>query len=402
MATVVGPVADAHQEPQNDIHVHQIQPTIPSGSTFPPTLTAFNFENFDAQLPGLYDEFGGLPYGVNFVNPDFQFQDMPGYTDYPMNFGTFEPSFNQSNPDTTMPNDPGEASSGSSEATSSILAISIPHTRSTSITSRSDEQMDLDSGSDVTSKNSSYAKGLALYNMETIIAAESAWPLARCNSPTFSGSCPRTAILHLEGLESSRNDESWLALQTMINNDEFFHCNEPFIERLTASSRDNMLAITQGFLQKALQIHRGGMNSRPKSSSYMNPEGFKFLVLPPNPVLEYFLHNCARSLSTFYALEPGGRIDPNELMLNTQASTLLVLLMIAQGASIVPTTEARTLAAGLTETCRISLFDIIEKDVELSADPIVLKCALILTTLGAWSGDKWHVSVSLATRSSKV
>jgi hypothetical protein len=85
-------------------------------------------------------------------------------------------------------------------------------------------------------------------------------------------------------------------------------------------------------------------------------------------------------------------------MLNNQASTLLVLLMIAQGATATPTAEARCLTAGLIETCRISLFDIIERDVELSADPVVLRCALLFTILGAWSGDKWHSDIVMGQR----
>jgi len=88
-------------------------------------------------------------------------------------------------------------------------------------------------------------------------------------------------------------------------------------------------------------------------------------------------------------------LKPNELMQlsNGKASSLLLLLMVAQGAMATPTVEARYLTSGLTEACRLSLFDIIEKDIVLSSDPIVLRCALLFTTLAAWSGDKWHMDV---------
>ncbi|PBP16624.1 transcription factor Cmr1 [Diplocarpon rosae] len=66
--------------------------------------------------------------------------------------------------------------------------------------------------------------------------------------------------------------------------------------------------------------------------------------------------------------------------------------------SSIETSEARCLTAGLTETCRISLFNIIEKDVELSADPVVLRCALLFTILGAWSGDAWHMKMAMGQR----
>jgi len=64
--------------------------------------------------------------------------------------------------------------------------------------------------------------------------------------------------------------------------------------------------------------------------------------------------------------------------------------MIAHGASTVPKAEARYLAAGLTETCRISLFDLIEKNIEFSADPIVLKAAFLFILVAAWGGDSWR------------
>ncbi|MBE3048562.1 hypothetical protein IMZ48_39885, partial [Candidatus Bathyarchaeota archaeon] len=131
---------------------------------------------------------------------------------------------------------------------------------------------------------------------------------------------------------------------------------------------------------------------------FPSPGNFNFLVLPPNEMLEYFLRSYVRSLSSYFNLLLGGCVDPNEMLINNQASTLLVLLMIAQGASAVPMPEARYLAAGLTETCRISLFDVIEKNVEFSADPVALRCALLFTILGAWSGDKWLMDIAMGQR----
>jgi hypothetical protein len=83
---------------------------------------------------------------------------------------------------------------------------------------------------------------------------------------------------------------------------------------------------------------------------------------------------------------------------NNRASTLLLLLMIAQGAAAMPMIEARYLSAGLTETCRVSLFDIVEKDVELTADPVTLRCALLFIVLGVWSGDKWLMDIAMGQR----
>ncbi|KKY31068.1 putative transcription factor cmr1 [Diaporthe ampelina] len=149
-----------------------------------------------------------------------------------------------------------------------------------------------------------------------------------------------------------------------------------------------------------LDIYSNAMTMRPDMGhGYASPGGMcNFIMLPPSSVLEYFLKSYVRSLYGFYPMIFAMSLDPNEMVQNTQAATLLVLLMIARGAAAVPMAEARYLSAGLTETCRISLFDIIEKDVELSADPIALRCALLFTLLGAWSGDKWQMDIAMGQR----
>ena len=78
-----------------------------------------------------------------------------------------------------------------------------------------------------------------------------------------------------------------------------------------------------------------------------------------------------------------------------EPGSLSLLFMIAQGASAIPTPEARSLAAGLTEACRISLFDMIEKDIHMASNPILLHSALLFINLAAWSGDKWQMDVRI-------
>ncbi|TPX15731.1 uncharacterized protein E0L32_000065 [Thyridium curvatum] len=235
-----------------------------------------------------------------------------------------------------------------------------------------------------------------------VIAAEAAWPMARCSQPMYSGRCPRTAIVHLEALESkSREEGTWTALQSYLNRAALDGDSNalPQVKPLSANSREQMLAITQSFLHKALEIHRGGFSMYAKTNLMQHGRfPFNFIVLPPSNIVEYFLGSYVRSLTVYFSLVQCHIIDPNEMLYNTQASTLLVLLMIAQGAAAVPMAEARFLSGGLIETCRISLFDIIERDVELSADPIVLRCALLFTLLGAWSGDAWLMNIAMGQR----
>lgn len=225
--------------------------------------------------------------------------------------------------------------------------------------------------------------------LELVIASEEAWPLAKCNPRVFSGNCPRTAIVHLEALQDcSKLDGAWNSMNDMMAPTEL---NRPLtgplaITPITTTTRDKIVAFAQSFLLKAIMTHHTG-RSQANSSG---PSKRNFFTLPPSNVLENLLRCSVRSLSGYYSLIHGTHLDPNELMLDNDTSTLLFLLMMAQGASTVPKAEARYLAAGLTETCRISLFDVIEKNVELSADPVVLKSAFLFTQLGAWGGDAWR------------
>jgi hypothetical protein len=225
-----------------------------------------------------------------------------------------------------------------------------------------------------------------IQELEAVIAAQDAWPLARCNPRIFSGTCPRTAIIHLQTLQNcSRLEDAWNSMNDMISPGDQGMEDTVRVTPLLTTTRDKIIAFAQSFLLKALMTHHSGSNGHKIGGANT------FFTLPPSNVLENLLRSSVRSLSPYYSLIHGMALDPNELMLDNDTSTLLFLLMMAQGASTVPKAEARYLAAGLTETCRISLFDVIEKNVELSADPVVLKSALLFTLLGAWGGDAWRM-----------
>jgi len=323
------------------------------------------------------------------LNADTSYQDLMMWNQYPSELEMYP---NTMNGKIDVPFMEMAGSYSSSDALASMhTSISMPHTGSTSISS----QADFERPFKIVEANG-LMSGDMMPEFEVVIAAEAAWPLARCNRPIFSGSCPRTAIVHLENLEQhSRYENTWKLLDSNIDSSDIDYKNQISVVPFSSSTRDRILAITQSFLHTALETHRGGMKAWDKGSPHGN---FNFLVLPPSKVLEYFLRSSVRSLAPYYTLINGGTLDPNELMLNNQASTLLLLLMIATGATSVQTSEARCLTAGLTETCRISLFNIIEKDVELSADPVVLRCALLFTILGAWSGDAWHMNIAMGQR----
>ncbi|KAK1836289.1 hypothetical protein QBC39DRAFT_326842 [Podospora conica] len=243
---------------------------------------------------------------------------------------------------------------------------------------------------------------------DEVKAAEDGWNIARCNPPIKMADCPSTSLVHLESLETMcRNEDSWANLETYIQRVDWNAADLASVAPLSSRTRERMLVITQTFLHKALSNHRDNHRARgrgrgsiagtrsPRDSS--PDDDLSFIVLPPSEILEYFLRSYVRSLSLYYPLIVAGKVDPNDMMQSTQTSTLLMLLMIAQGAAATPVTEARYLSAGLTETCRISLGH--TQNLELKKDPLTLRCALLFIVLGVWSGDKWLMDYAMGQRS---
>lgn len=239
-------------------------------------------------------------------------------------------------------------------------------------------------------------------DLGAIIAAQDGWTVFRCTPSIPSSSCPRTARLNLERLELSlKNHEGWSSWVPSWDESDFQQGGQISVAPLQESTRDKLLAITQSFLHKALDIHKDGSNS---SSSGESPGSAvshsNFVLLPPARVLEYFLKSYTNSFERYYPTSARGVLDTNELMqnYNDKASSLLILMMIAQGAMTIPSIEARWLTGGFTEACRISLFDLIEKNIIMAGDPIVLRAALLFTVQAAWSGDKWQMDIAMGQR----
>lgn len=283
--------------------------------------------------------------------------------------------------------DLGESSP--STAPLSTPSLRTAHTRGTSIISNDLDSQHIHKPLELRFDNN--ASQSAILEFEDVVKAEAAWPLARCNKAMYSGTCPRTALTHLTFFQrSSKQQGTWLPLENYVRDHVNWEEGDlTSVIPLQPHTRDQMLAITQKFLHKALEIH-GSSGGRDGYSG--------FVVLPPPDIIRYFLQSYVRSLSVYFPLVVSGCVDPNGMLNDCGPTTLLLLLMIAQGAAAMPVAEARYLSTGLTETCRISLFDIIEKNVELSADPVALRCALLFTLLGSWSGDKWLMDIAMGQR----
>ena len=230
---------------------------------------------------------------------------------------------------------------------------------------------------------------------KAIFAAQDRWSYFLCNPLVDSGPFLKTAEVYLEGLEHAlESEDAWQfrdwqpqAIDTLYSGPGLQ------VEPLSSYARERLVAATQAILQKAFDTHH--IDSRSKRSTE-STEGKGFITLPPPFVLEYSLKAYVRRCEPYYCCVPAGSLKANELMQggNAKASCLLLLLMIAQGTAATPTIEARSLSSGLTEACRISLNDLLEKDYEFIQNLMVLQCGLLSTNIAAWSGDKCHMEVS--------
>ncbi len=351
-----------------------------------------DFPSPPTRVDGPMDDF--MTLGNDFVHQDPSYQDLLVWPDYPLELEMYQSPMHMGRNDVAamapFAADLSDISSNSEPMATPSTRGSI-HTRGTSILSTADfdnpmKPIDL---SMVAPSDSSIPE------FEVVIASEGAWPMARCNPPIYSGTCPRTAIVHLECLEqkSSRTAPGPCSSSTSRTSRTPATCPRSCRSppgHVTRCSPSPRASCTRPSTSTAAASTPSRATTAPATATSS--------CCPPSKILEYFLRSYVHSLSVYYPLVVGGVVDPNEMLHNTRSSTLLVLLMIAQGAAAVPTAEARYLSAGLTETCRISLFDIIEKNVELSADPTALRCALLFTLLGSWGGDKWQMDIAMGQR----
>ncbi|KAH7374167.1 hypothetical protein BKA64DRAFT_688806 [Cadophora sp. MPI-SDFR-AT-0126] len=218
---------------------------------------------------------------------------------------------------------------------------------------------------------------------ELFVETEAHWPIFKCNPSRGLNECPETAAIYMEGLaRTTRSTNAWSRFEPAAN---IGSRSQSFI----GDARDKLQAATQKFLHKSMDIHR---------VSREEPFGFGFIILPPCAVLDHFVQAHMNHFETHYTCS--GFLKPNELMQldNDYMSSLLVLLTIASGAATTPTLEARFLTSGLTEACRTTFFDLIERNINLSTDTTALRCGLIYTNLVAWSGDKWHMEAGMGQK----
>ena len=258
--------------------------------------------------------------------------------------------------------------------------------------------------SDVVPAHLAEGNGSSVQGQETLGVDFERWPCFRCNPSSGEKVHPKAGRTFVEGLEHTlKNYDTVQPLTSLLAGDaENYAFNGGIsVDQFSGRARDKLMVVTQTILHKAREVH--GSSVRDRLEAHQHPPNSTtssevFSTLPPTKDLEHLLQAYASRFEPYYASIPSRLLSPMEILESTQerCSSLLLLLMLAQGAIATPTNEARNLTSGLTEACRISWLSLVEQDVSLSTDTTMLRSALMFMNLAAWSGNKWHMDVSIA------
>ena len=244
--------------------------------------------------------------------------------------------------------------------------------------------------------NSPAAAGYRMDEAEEVIKGRDGWCAFSCNPRRQPDECPVTAPTLIAALQDTlRDPQSWtraIQQQSSISQDDFSdrYLN---IRDFTPEQRDKLSAVAQGFLQKAIKTH--GL-SKGESNNIS-----RTLMLPSVVDLSHLLACYANVTERYYPLTPGPILDPNALMSqeDDKPSSLLLLLMVSQGALLSKAVDGRWIAGGLVELCRLSLFDVIEKSIHMAGNVTCLHAAMLCIMQAAWSGDRWLMDIAMGQRS---
>lgn len=156
---------------------------------------------------------------------------------------------------------------------------------------------------------------------------------------------------------------------------------------ITMATQDKIRSIAYRLLRKA--TNRGKKTGPAPLPTDPNTR----VTLPSRETLSFLLRRHGHSLHSFYSLEFNDHMDPNEMVSddktgwNRQVSALQLLLMCAEGASVIESAEGRDFCTALMAIGSLSLGDMMRKNNTKLTDPI-LRCALLSMLMGAWSGDE--------------
>jgi hypothetical protein len=168
------------------------------------------------------------------------------------------------------------------------------------------------------------------------------------------------------------------------------------VETLNSSGRDRLLVVIQSLIHKSTQIYRQGSTSTPFGPRDVSSlENDSFVPVPSAERLGHFLRTYMSRFEPYYGFVTENCLSPERMLDNSsgQSSSLMLLLMLAHGA-MVGSPEDWSFGSTLTEACRISFRELSGSDHHTFNDLEVLRSALAMTCLTAWSGDAWHMNTA--------
>lgn len=214
------------------------------------------------------------------------------------------------------------------------------------------------------------------------------WPLFECNPVAPAHLCPPTAKTYLQHLYSAPSLQGLTWSSGSRSDDDI-----P-IEPLIGGTRDELIAIMQGFSNKAQRIH--GLTSSGAEPAANEPSAPLPLILPPPHALDTLLTACLRLYELYYPFLCAASLKTNQ-PLNSRKSAVLsslkLLLMMAGGAMTAVKGIDHLIAHRLLEIGRITFCNLVEEDFKLAGNFDMLQCALGYIIVAAWSGDKWQMDV---------
>ena len=280
------------------------------------------------------------------------------------------------------------------------IETALPSPRREVMSSCLQDTMDLDSSDDAQPPR------VGSDESDALLACQESWPFFCCNRVPKSGCFPpRTAARYVEGLMRVLTTHTWeiprvsqhagakFAARGLLQEDEK-------MVSIVGHSAETLNAVTHALLHKACTTHRADQETMDGSPDFAKGDESRIVVhLPPSDAITHFLESYITHHKPYYPCAADLSHSKMPLLQSTiEASGLLMLLTIAQGAAFIPSPAARYLASGLIEACRLFLFESIEKDILLSREPVVLQSALLFTTAAAWSGDNWHMDIAMGQR----
>ncbi|EDN97267.1 hypothetical protein SS1G_11792 [Sclerotinia sclerotiorum 1980 UF-70] len=207
------PLTEAKISPKETPVDPQFTGVAPGKTGYPVQDLKFTVDGFGPS-PG--ETLGGMEHSMfgntDTINGNINYQDLMTWSHYPLDLDMYSMGSELSGSLVTAGFlESSETSSNSDPMFSGSLHPSpaMSHTKSASISSQSDANRQakmVDIAVPILTDNS-------VVDFELLVAAESAWPLARCNPRLIPGPSTRTAIAYLENLEQhSKHDATWKSL----------------------------------------------------------------------------------------------------------------------------------------------------------------------------------------------